>query len=58
LLENVSHIDQLGEGQNDLVGKVLGMLDKTNENNQALVEIKVMFSGFLEKIKDHASPIS
>jgi len=51
-------LTNLETGQNDLVGKVLGMLDKTNENNQALVEIKVMFSGFLEKIKDHASPIS
>jgi hypothetical protein len=51
-------LTNLETGQNDLASKVLGMLDKTNENNQALVEIKVMFSGFLEKMKDRASPIS
>jgi hypothetical protein len=32
------------------------MLDTTHENNQALVDIKTMFSVFLGKLKDQANP--
>jgi hypothetical protein len=34
------------------------MLNKIYENNQALIEIKEMSLGFLEKMKDHLSLVS
>lgn len=40
---------------NDLDDKILDMLDKTQANNEALVNIKVMFSKKLEKLKEQAS---
>jgi hypothetical protein len=41
--------------QNDLDGKVLDMLDKTQANSEALANIKVMVLEFLEKLKEQAS---
>jgi hypothetical protein len=43
---------------NDLDGKVFDMLDKTQANNEALANIKMMFSKKLEKLKEQAIPPS
>lgn len=44
--------------QNELDGNFCDMLDTTHANNQALIDIKTMFSELLGKLKEQASPFS
>lgn len=51
----LARLTSLETKQNYLDGKVLDVLDNTQANSEALVDIKATFLEFLEKLKEQAS---